>query len=571
MDFSKRTHRVSNIKRLAAISRIMMKHGLGEIFARVFERKVAGAKVREDRRAFDRAIYPSAQRIRRVFEELGPTFVKLGQLLSTRADMFPPEYLKEFKKLQNRVPPVPFEEIRAVIERELQHPISEIFESIEEKSLAAASVAQVHLAQTIEGEKVVLKVIRPGIEKRIREDIQLMHYFAKKLENAFEIGPIIGFTNLVNEFERNILRELDMHIEAGNTERFFKNFKDSREIYIPRVCWQHTSKSVLVMEYIDGIKLDRVDEIRAHGIDPREIALIGLRSFSRQLMEFGLFHADPHPGNSVVMYDGRLSLLDFGIIGYLDENTMLEIANVLLGFAEHDYDMVMDALVDAALISEASVNLKNFRDDLRDISEPFYGRSLQTISVRDVYDQVMQLLRKYHVRLPRNLMLLFKTLIQAEALGKILGSDASLLEVSRPYAKKMLKKGYDTQKWIRNIVRDFRSNRGYLRVFPRLFHDVLKGMSAGKHQIEIRHTGLQQTNTKIERGINRLTVGIIISASLIAGSLVMDSSQKVLEFTVDFFGVHTVSITALLGLLGYCLATVLGFWLIISIFRSGRG
>jgi ubiquinone biosynthesis protein len=262
--------------------------------------------------------------------------------------------------------------------------------------------------------------------------------------------------------------------------------------------------------------------------------------------------------------------LDFGIIGYLDEKTMLEIASVFLGYAEHDYDMVMEALLEADIISEESVNLKNFRDDLRDISEPFYGRSLQTISVKDVVDQVMQLLRKYHIRLPRNLMLLFKTFIQAEALGKILGSDASLLEVTRPYAKKMLRQGYETRKWTHNIVKDFRSTRGYLRVFPKIFHDILKGLTAGKHQIEIRHSGLQHSSTKIERSINRLSVSIIISASLIAGSLVLDSSQKVMELTVDFWGVHTISITALLGLLGYSLATVLGFWLIISIFRSGR-
>ncbi len=570
MDFSKKRHRVGNIKRFAAISRIMVKHGLGEILERVFDRKDDTVNVGDERSDIDRAIYPSPQRIRRVFEELGPTFVKLGQLMSTRADMFPPEYLEEFKKLQNRVPPVPFEEIRAVIEREFKHPLSDIFLSIEEESLAAASVSQVHLAQLVEGERVVLKVIRPGIDKKIREDIRLMYYFARKLENAFEIGQIIGFVNIVKEFERNIFRELDMYIEAGNTGRFFENFKDSREIYIPRVDWKHTSKSVLVMEYIEGIKLDRVDEIEEYGIDPREIAMIGLRSFSRQLMEFGLFHADPHAGNTIVMYDGRLSLLDFGIIGYLDEKTMLEIASVFLGYAEHDYDMVMEALVEADIISEESVNLKNFRDDLRDISEPFYGRSLHTISVKDVVDQVMQLLRKYHIRLPRNLMLLFKTFIQAEALGKILGSDASLLEVTRPYAKKMLKQGYETRKWAHSIVKDFRSTRGYLRVFPKMLHDILKGLTAGKHQIEIRHNGLQHGSTKIERSINRLSVSIIISASLIAGSLVLDSSEKVMELTVDFWGVHTISITALLGLLGYTLATVLGFWLIISIFRSGR-
>jgi len=570
MNFSKKPHRVRHIKRFAVISRIMVKHGLGEILDRVFDRDDAGTKIGDEKPVFARTIYPSPRRIRRVFEELGPTFVKLGQLMSMRADIFPPEYIEEFKKLQDCVPPVPFPEIQAVIERELKHPISELFLSIEEQSLAAASVAQVHAAELADGELVVVKVIRPGIDKKIREDIRLMYYFAEKLENAFEIGQVIGFVNLVKEFERSIFRELDMHIEAGNTERFARNFKDSWELYIPKVYWDFTSKSILVMELIEGIRMDRIDEIRAWDIDPKEIAMIGLRSFSRQLMECGLFHADPHPGNSIVMSDGRLGLVDFGIIGYLDEKTMLEIANVFLGYAEHNYDMVMEALVDAALINEETVNMKHFRNDLRDISEPFYGRSLKNISVKDVYDQVMQLLLKYHICLPRDLMLLFKTFIQVEALGKILGSDASLLEVTRPYAKKLLKQGYDTQKLVHNIARDFRTTRGYLRVVPKLFHDILKGMTAGKHQIEIRHSGFQQTNAKIEKGINRLTVSLIISASLIAGSLVLDSSQKVMEFTIDFFGVHTISITALLGLLGYSLATVLGFWLILSIFRSGK-
>ena len=570
MNFSPKTHRVRNIKRFAVISRIMMKHGLGGILDRIFDRDDESAGVGDEKTVFARSIYPSPGRIRRVFEELGPTFVKLGQLMSMRADIFPAEYIEEFKKLQANVPPVPFSEIQAVIEKELKHPISDLFVSIESESLAAASVAQVHVAELPSGDLVIVKVIRPGIDKKIREDIRLMYYFAEKLENAFEIGKIIGFVNLVKEFERSIFRELDMYIEAGNTERFGRNFKDASELFIPKVYWDYTSKSVLVMDLIEGIRMDRIDEIRALDIDPKEIALIGLRCFSRQLMEFGLFHADPHPGNSIVMNDGRLGIVDFGIIGYLDEKTMLEIANVFLGFAEHDYDMVIEALVDAALIDEATVNMKHFRNDLKDVSEPFYGRSLKNISVRDVYDQVMQLLLKYHIHLPRDLMLLFKTFIQVEALGKLLGSDASLLEVTRPYAKKLLKQGYDTNKLIHNIARDFRSTRGYLRVVPKLFHDVLKGISTGKHQIEINHMGFQQIDAKIEKGINRLTVGLIISASLIAGSLVLDSSEKVMEFKIDVLGIHTISITALLGLVGYSLATLLGFWLILSIFRSGK-
>ena len=490
--------------------------------------------------------------------------------MSTRADIFPPEYIDELKKLQDQVPPIPFEKIKKVIESELKKPLDDIFVSIEHEALAAASVAQVHRAVVAGDQRVVVKVIRPGIDKKIREDIQLMYYFAEKLEKSFEIGKIIGFVDIVKEFERSIFRELDMYVEAGNIERFARNFQDSKELYIPKVNWDLTSRSVLVMEHIDGIKMDQVAEIRENGIDPKEIAMIGLRSFSRQLMEFGLFHADPHPGNTIVMYDGRVSLVDFGITGYLDEETMLQLANIFLGYAEHDYDMIIEALEDAGLVSEADVDIKYFRRDLKDISEPFYGRSLQTISVRDVYEQIMQLLVKYRIRLPRNLMLLLKTFIQTESLGKILGSDASLLEVTRPYAKELLQRGYNAQKLVRNLSREMRASHGYLKVFPKLAHDLLKGLASGKRPFEIRHRGFQDIPARIEKGINRLTVGLVISASLIAGSLVLNSSQKLLEFTINFYGIHTVSVTALLGLLGYTLATMLGFWLIISIFRSGK-
>jgi ubiquinone biosynthesis protein len=570
MDFSKRKHPVSNIRRFSVIARVMMKHGLGDLFDRMFNRSKPAGDGEKHGPPVPRTVYPSPRRIRQVLEELGPSFIKLGQLMSTRADIFPPEYIEEFNKLQDRVPPIPFEKVRGVIEKELRRPVQEIFASMDEEALAAASVAQVHTAELVDGARVAVKVIRPGIDKKIREDIRLMYYFAEKIENTFEIGRTIGALNLVKEFERNIFRELDMYTEAGNIERFAQNFKDSQELYIPKVYWDYTSRSVLVMERIDGIKMDRVDEIIAHDIDPKEIAMIGLRSFSRQLMEFGLFHADPHPGNCIIMYDGRVSLVDFGITGYLDQERMMQIANIFLGYAEHDYDLVMEALEDAGLIHEEAMDLKSFRTDLKDVSEPFYGRSLQTISVKDVYDQVMQLALKYQVRMPRDLLLLLKTFIQTEALGKILGSDASLLEVTRPYAKELLQRGYEAQKIMRNIGREARHTGSYLSRVPKLLYDILRGVATGKQHIEVRHSGFEELDGRIERGINRLTVGIIISASVIAGSLILNSSQKVMEFTVDFFGLRTISITSLLGLLGYSLATVLGFWLIISIFRSGK-
>ena len=323
------------------------------------------------------------------------------------------------------------------------------------------------------------------------------------------------------------------------------------------------------MEHIDGIKMDQVDAIRSHGIDPKEVALIGLRSFSRQLMDFGLFHADPHPGNTIVMYDGRVSLVDFGIMGYLDEETMMQIANIFLGYAEHDYDMIMDAFMDAGLIHADQIDLDVFRVDLKDMSEPFYGRSLKTISAKDVYNQVMQVVLKHQIRMPRNYLLLLKTFIQTEALGKILDSDASLLEVTRPYAKALLERGYNAQKILHNFGSDARSLSGLMRVLPKFLHDILKMTTQGKHGLEVRHTGTEAMSEKLEKGVNRLIVGLVISASLVAAALVLNAAQGAMELRLSLLG-YTVSLTILLGLVGYSLATVLGLWLIVSILRSGK-
>jgi len=487
-------------------------------------------------------------------------------LMSVRADLFPPDYIEEFKKLQDQVPPVPFKQIREVVEDEIGRPISEVFPEFNPEPIAAASVAQVHLARLPTGMPVAVKVIRPGILKKIKEDIRLMYLLAFRLERALETARIIGLVNLVEEFDNNIFKELDMYIEAGSIEKFARNFP-SGELYIPRVHWDVTTRSVLVMERIEGIKMDQVDAIRACGIDPKEIALIGLRSFSRQLMEFGFFHADPHPGNTIVMYDGRVALVDFGITGYLEEKTMRQVANIFLGYADHDYEMVMEALEEAGLIND-TMDLRGFELDLIDVSERFYGRSLRNISVKDVYDQVMRLVLKYRIRMPRNLLLLLKTLIQTEALGKILGSDASLLEVTKPYARDLIHRGYTAGRIFRNLEKDTRRMSIHMREMPKFVHDILRQTAGGKQKLELSHSGFQEVNKHLEKGVNRLTVGLVISASVVAAALVMNASQEVFSFSI--FGFRVISLTSFLGLLGYVIASVLGIWLIISIYRSGK-
>lgn len=552
-----------NLRRFGAISRVLLRHGFGGLLDRL------SGKGNGDPIAVPPAnvsLFPAPARVRRALEELGPSFVKLGQILSVRADIFPPPYIEELKKLQDQVPPVPFEAVRAVVETELGGVLAEHFAEFSAEPVAAASVAQVHRGRLHSGEVVAIKVIRPGIARKIRDDVRVMFLLAERAERSLEIARLVGAVNLVKEFERTIFRELDMYIEAGNIEKFAANFHDGREIHIARVYWDFVRRSVLTMEFIPGVKMDEVEAIRSLGIDPKAVALIGLRSFSRQLMEFGFFHADPHPANTLVMNDGRVALVDFGIVGYLDEETMSQVANLFLGFAEHDYDLVMDALDDAGLFHEG-LDRRAFRIDLKDISEPFYGRSLQTISVRDVYDQVMGLVLKYRIRMPRNLLLLLKTFVQTEALGKILGSDASLLEVTRPYARRLLQRGYDARRLFRGAGREARTLGGYLRTMPRLLHQVLQRTARGKHGVEVRLGGLDPLVRRMERGLNRAVIGGLIAASTIAGSLILSAPVHILSIRI---GEEEIPLTALLGITGYSIATLLGIWLIVSIFRSGK-
>jgi ubiquinone biosynthesis protein len=266
------------------------------------------------------------------------------------------------------------------------------------------------------------------------------------------------------------------------------------------------------------------------------------------------------------MKDGRVALLDFGIVGYLDRTTMLHLSNLFLGFAEHNYDMVIDALAGAGVIHEQTMELGDFRGDLEDVAETFYGRSLNSITMKDIYDQVMQLVFKYRIRLPRNLLLLLKTLVQTEALGKILNSDASILEITRPYAVRFIGK---EQNILSRVSKDAREMGGHIKAVPKLVRDILSQVAQGKQRLNLVHR-FKDLDTQIERPVNRLTIGLIIGASIIGGSLALNSSEKVMDINVHAFGIGTISLTALLGIIGYVIATALGLWLIVSIIFSRK-
>ncbi len=559
----------SGVRRFGEITKVLIRHGFGAILSK-------SAMVADDKLAttaedpIKTPIAKKAVRLRLAFQELGPSFIKLGQLLSSRADIFPEPYILELQKLQDQVPALPYDQIKPLLDAAFGNDTKEIFTDFAETPIAAASVAQVHAATLASGQKTAVKIIRPGIHKQIRNDIRVMYFFAKRLESAFETARMVGLTNIVIEFERTIFNELDMHIEAGNMDKFARYYQYINEIHIPKVFWDLTSKSILVMEFVEGVRVDQVDAICQMGLDPKNIALIGLRSLSKQLMEFGLIHADPHPGNTIVMPDGRVGLVDFGIVSHLDREMMEHLAHLFLGYAAHDYDLVMEALIGAGLLDETNVRLDQFRADLKEISEPFYGRSLQTISVKDVYDQIIGLVTEYHIKLPRNLLLLFKTLIQSESLGKILGSDAGILQVIRPYAADFLRTGYDSEQIFADLAKEARFTGKMVRSFPRYLLTLLKQLATGKGRFELYHAGISDASERFERALNRFIVAMIIAASTIAGALVLNAPQGILEITLPFLSTVPISLRALLGVTGYIIATFLGLWLIIAIARSGR-
>lgn len=558
------------LPRLFTITWVLLWFGIKDTISRLVRPVQQLLQSPDNARQVVETEFPSPGMIRLAMERLGPSFIKLGQLLSTRDDLLPPEYVNEFKKLQDQVPPLPVETIAKVLERELNRSLDQIFKTFTPEAIAAASVAQVHEAWLFSGERVAVKVIRPDITPVIRKDIHLMYYLAQKLEKWLETGRILGVVNLVKEFERTIFNELDMFVEAGNIEKFSNNFKNTPSMHICKVYREFTTRSVLVMEFIDGFKVDQVAAIKAHGIDPKGIARIGLQSFSRQLMEFGFFHADPHPGNTIVMFDGRVSIIDFGLVSYLDDEMVGQLANLCMGFADRDFDLVMKALLDMGFHETKGVNLKEFRSDLKDTSEPFYGRSLTTISVKEVYDKVMDLVRKHRITIPRKVLLILKTFVQNEAIGKKLGSNTSILKVARPYAESVLKERMSPERLLKDIGTEAKIAAGYLKSMPKSLNGILEAASEGNFSIKVRHTAENRLHQTLEKGLNRAIVGIIVAASTIAASLILNSSRAVMEIDLPVFGLYGISLTTLLGVTGYVISTFLGLWLIISILRSGR-
>jgi len=498
------------------------------------------------------------ERLRLAFEELGPTFIKLGQMLSVRPDIIPKKYSNEFSKLQDEVPPIPTDKVKEIINLELKKPVSELFKSFSEKPVAAASIAQVHSAVTFEDEKVAIKVQRPDIENVIETDLDILLKLAALAEKHIPSVKVYQPTEIVKEFARNIQYELDFFREGRNIELFYNHFKEDETVYIPKVYWDLTSEKVLVMEYISGIKASDEKKIDSADLNRKIIAVNGANWILKQIFEYGFFHADPHPGNLFILEGNIIGPIDFGIVGYIDDEMKEELGDALLAFTKRDVGKLIKILFNLQILDDLS-NVAAIQHDLKDIVNYYYNIKLSQLNIGKVLMEVVEIIQKHHLTVPADFVLMSKALATIEGFGKRLDPDFEIISIAKPYINKIILKRLNPKKDIKGLLDTINDYRYLFKNIPFDLRYVIKKIKLGKLNIQFEHRGLDRLISELDRSSNRLSFSIIIAALLLGSSLIIRAEKGPV-----FFGLPAV------GLAGYSAAGILGIWLLISIIRSGR-
>src|SRR3989338_5606920 len=556
---AKRTYQ--NIQRLRNVTNVLIKHGFESLVDQLnlqhyisLGKRILTFKKYE----LEKEVHTLPERLRLAFEELGPTFIKLGQVLSSRPDLVPQDIADEFKKFQDKVPPFSASEAKRHVEKELRIPINEIFSSFDDTPTAAASIAQVHNATLLTGEKVIVKVQRPGLRQILESDISILFYLANLVERYLPHGKLYNPTGVVEEFSRTVRRELNFNLEGSNATKFKRYFEGDNTVYIPMVFWSYTTNDILTMERIDGIPIHEIKKIEEAGYDKKLIAKNGVNAFLKQILEFGLFHADPHPGNFLIMEGGRIGIVDFGIVGNIDDDMAESLANTFLSIIELDYDRLIHEYIRLGFLTE-DVDIKAFKNDLRDLMDPYYGKALKQIQAGKVMSDIFQIAVHYKARVPNDLILLGKTLLTIEGLARALDPDIMILEEAKPFATELIKKRLSPTYQMTKAYRTLSDLGEIVKEIPGQFSYVLKKVMKDKLKIEFVHSGLDRFIRDMDKSSNRLAFALIISAIVVGSSVIMLSGKEPLLLGFP-----------MLGVIGYIIALFLGLWLAISILRSGR-
>ncbi len=551
--------RYRHFVRYRQIVGVFVKYGFAEILDRIdlASRLRLGTKLSRKPVVPARHLTPP-ERVRMALEELGPTFIKIGQVLSTRSFLLPPAFIQELSKLQDRVKPVPFEEIRKIIEAEFGAPIDQVFQEFDTEPIASASMAQAYRARLHTGEDVVVKVRRPNIVRIAQVDMEILHDLAMLVEKHVEESRQYDPVGMVKELKRTMQQEVDFTNEARSIEQFRNNFKKSRTVYVPRVYWEYSSKKIVTLEYIDGVKVSDIETLKRMGFNLPRVAHIGTQFILKQVFEDGFFHADPHPGNLFLTRDGKIAPIDFGIMGRIDDWLMDEISDLLIAIWRRDVELILRVLVNLGAL-DLDAEPYALRSELSEFLNKYYGLSLKKIDMKALFNEGLEIIARHQLRIPSNLLLLLKTVGTYEDLGRRLDPNYNFLKEIKPYIKKLILRRLNPEKLSYETGKALRDLYDLLKMMPRELEIILRRMRRGRMSIELQHRGLEHLIQEMDRSFNRLSYSLTIASLIVASSLIMLLNKGPMLFGYP-----------LLGVIGYVFAGILGIGLAIAILRSGK-
>ncbi len=462
---------------------------------------------------------PRAVRIRRTLEDLGPIFVKFGQILSTRKDLLPDDIADELAKLQDRVPPFSNKLATAIIEKTYGRPVAEIFAHFDSTPLASASVAQVHAATLNSGEDVVVKILRPGIEPVIRRDVSLLYYIAGLAERYWSEGRRLRPREIIIEFEKNLCDELDLLREAANASQLRRNFEDSDLLKVPEVYWPYCRRNVMVMERIYGIPVSDLDTLREAGVDFKSLSERGVEIFFTQVFRHNFFHADMHPGNIFVSREGQYMAVDFGIMGTLSPVDQRYLAENFLAFFRRDYYRVAELHVESEWVPKGT-RIDEFESAIRSVCEPIFERPLKEISFGQLLLRLFQTARRFDMEVQPQLVLLQKTLLNIEGLGRQLYPDLDLWQTAKPFLERWMSEQVGARAFVGRLKRSFPEWSERLPEIPELVHRTLQQASEGKLHLQWDSQALEKLRKQMQRSSQRTIYAILGGALLVSASVI---------------------------------------------------
>lgn len=549
---------VRDLGRLHNIASVLIRYGFGDLVRRI---GMAGVLERTGnvlhwREPKELAHLEPPARVRRALEELGPTFIKLGQILATRVDLFPPEWIAEFSKLQDAAPAVPYVELWGQLTEDLGEPPEGVFSFVDEEALAAASLAQVHRARLADGTEVVLKIRRPGISRIIEADLRLLARLAEIIEAEAPDLHRYRPREVVRQFTLSLRRELDFSAEGRSAERIAANFVNHPEIVVPVIYWPWTSERLNVQDYIDGIPGSDLAAVEAAGLDRKELARRGISAVLKMILEDGIFHADPHPGNVYYLPGNRIAFIDFGMVGRISGERRYQLTMLLHGLVDHDAAAVVDVLLDWSGGDE--VDSEMIQTEIDAFVDQYHGVPLKKINFGVMLSDLVAILREHGLALPPDLALLIKSFITLEGLGRQLDPDFDIAGEAKPLLERVMLAHAQPRALVRRGWRTLSSMLSLVAGLPQDLRQILRSVRRGKLQIQVDVIPLKQFGEQLDRAASRLALSIVTAALIVGSAIVMNVEQK-----------SALSGGLSIGLLGFIAAAIGGLWLLISIWRGG--